>query len=79
MPSLIINVKGKHSDGSLSNSRSRYSPISRSYVQLSRVKTLTSLSILRPFDPAELRTPLSKDLLMELEWQKAKETEALYI
>ncbi len=59
----------------------RYSPTSSPYVQLSRAKTLSSLSILRPFDPAELRTPLSKDLLMELEWQaqKAKETEDLYI
>ena len=58
-----------------------YSPTSSPYVQLSRAKTLASLSILRPFDPAELQSPLSKDLLAELEWQaqKAKETEALYI
>ena len=36
-----------------------------------------SLLSLRPFDPAELRSPLSKDLLAELEWQaqKTKETE----
>ena len=48
---------------------------------LSRAKTLASLSILCPFDAAELRTPLSKDLLAELEWQaqKAKETEGLYM
>ena len=58
-----------------------FSPTSSPYVQLSRAKTLNSLSILRPFDPAELRTPLSKDLLAELEWQaqKAKETETLYM
>ena len=58
-----------------------YSPTSSPYVQLSRAKTLASLSILRPFDPAELRSPLSKNLLAELEWQaqKAKETEILYI
>jgi hypothetical protein len=58
-----------------------YSPISSPYVQLSRAKTLASLSILRPFDPAELRSPLSKNLLAELQWQaqKAKETENLYI
>ena len=58
-----------------------YSPTSSPYVQLSWAKTLASLSILRPFDPTELQSPLSKDLLAELEWQalKAKETEELYI
>ena len=58
-----------------------YSPTSSPYVQLSRPKTLASLSILCPFDAAELRTPLSKDLMAELEWQaqKAKETEDLYM
>ena len=57
------------------------SPTSSPYVQLSRAKTRACLSILRPFDPAELRSPLSKHILMELEWQtqKAKETETLYI
>ena len=50
-------------------------PSSSPYVQLSRAKTLARLSILRPFDPAELRSDLSKHLLAELEWQtqKAKE------
>jgi len=58
-----------------------YSPTSSPYVQLSRAKTLASLSILRPFNPVELRTPLSKDLIAELEWQaqKAKETDDLYM
>ena len=58
-----------------------YSPISSPYVQLSQAKTRACLSILRPFDAAELRCPLSKDLLAELEWQaqKAKETEDLYM
>ena len=57
------------------------SPPSSPYVQLSRAKTRACLSILRPFDPAELRSPLSKHILAELQWQtqKAKETEALYI
>ena len=58
-----------------------YSPTSLPYVQLSRAKTLASLSILRPFDPTELQSPLSKDFLAELEWQeqKAKEMEELYM
>jgi hypothetical protein len=49
-----------------------YSPTSSPHVQLSRAKTVASLSILHPFDPAELWTPLSKDLLAELEWQAQK-------
>ena len=59
----------------------RLFPTSSPYVQLSRAKTRDRLSILRPFDPAELRSPLSKDLLAELEWQAqmAKETENLYM
>ena len=43
---------------------------------------IACLSILRPFDPAELQlSELSKDILTELEWQaqKAKETEDFYI
>ena len=57
------------------------SPTSSPYVQLSRAKPRACLSILRPFDPAELRSPLSKHILAELQWQtqKAKETDALYI
>src|SRR5205809_719625 len=53
-----------------------YSPTSSPYVQLSRAKTLASLSILRLFDPTELQSPLSKDFLAEFEWQarKARET-----
>src|SRR5947207_5362793 len=43
-----------------------YSATSSPYVQLSQAKTLTSLSI-HPFDPAELRSPLSKNLLLNLE------------
>ena len=60
---------------------SGHSAASSPYVQPSRAKTLARLSILRPFDPAELQSDLSKYLLAELEWQtqKAKETEALYI
>jgi len=40
------------------------------YVQLSRVQSLHQLSIMREFDPAELRKPLSDDLIKELEWEK---------
>src|SRR5947207_11272512 len=47
-----------------------YSPTSSPYVQLSRAKTRASLSILHPFDHAELRSPLSKHILTELEWQE---------
>jgi hypothetical protein len=39
------------------------------YVQLSRVQTLQQLSIMREFDPAELRTPLWNNLVHELEWE----------
>ena len=51
------------------------------YVQLSRVKTLSRLSILRPFDPQDLRSPLPKELQAELQWQEqlAERTKKLYI
>jgi len=60
---------------------SRPSPSSSPYVQLSRAKTRARLSILRLFDPAELRSPLRKELVAELEWQKqkAEQTKALYL
>ena len=69
---IVVDLKKPNRD---------YSSTSSPYIQLSRAKTLASLSILSPFDPAELRSPLSKDLLAELEWQaqKAKETEELYM
>jgi hypothetical protein len=69
---VIVDLK-KPSEG--------YSPTTSPYVQLSRAKTRAGLSILRPFDPGELRSPLPQDLLAELEWQaqKAKETEDLYM
>ena len=37
------------------------------YVQLSRVQSLQHLSIMRSFDPVELRKPLPEELLKELE------------
>ena len=40
------------------------------YVQLSRVRSLDQLSIMRDFDPDELRKPLSADLIKELEWEE---------
>jgi hypothetical protein len=43
------------------------------YVQLSRVRSLQLLSIMRDFDPAELRKPLSDDLIRELEWEEMDE------
>ena len=55
-------------------------PASSAYVQLSRVQSIQQLSILRPFDPAELRKPLHPKLLAELDWQKMRtqETISLY-
>jgi hypothetical protein len=40
------------------------------YVQLSRIRTINQLSIMRWFDPAELRKPLPDVLIKELEWQE---------
>ena len=40
------------------------------YVQLSRVRSLQELSIMRDFDPEELRKPLPEDLIKELEWEE---------
>jgi hypothetical protein len=40
------------------------------YVQLSRVQSIQQLSIMRDFDPEELRKPLPDDLIQELEWQE---------
>ena len=50
------------------------------YVQLSRVPTLGMVFILRPFDSAELRRPLSDELLAELAWEDemAEKTKRLY-
>ena len=69
---IIVDLKKPNRDSS---------PTSSPYVQLSRAKTRACLSILHPFDPAELQSPLSKHILMELEWQiqKTKETEILYL
>jgi len=39
------------------------------YVQLSRIQSLQQLSIMRRFDPEELRKPLPAELLKELEWE----------
>ena len=40
------------------------------YVQLSRGQSLQRLSILRPFDPDDLRAPISEELKAELKWEK---------
>lgn len=40
------------------------------YVQLSRVQSLQQLSIMRDFDPEELRVPLPENLIHELEWEE---------
>src|SRR2546423_7566261 len=50
------------------------------YAQLSRVPSLDMVFILRPFDPAELRRPLSDKLLAELAWEEemAKKMKRLY-
>jgi hypothetical protein len=36
------------------------------YVQLSRCQALQRLSILRPFDPDDLRAPIPEDLIVKL-------------
>ena len=45
------------------------------YVQLSRVQSLQQLSIMRSFDPEELRKPLPEELLRELEWETRMDEE----
>ena len=57
------------------------SPGASPYVQLSRAKSLSRLSILRPFNPQDLRSPLPKELQAELQWQEqlAEKTKKLYI
>ena len=47
-----------------------FAPAASAYVQLSRCRTIDRLSIIRPFDPAELTTKLSKELSDELKWQE---------
>lgn len=56
------------------------SPSASPYVQLSRARTRQCLSILRPFSPDELLTPLPEELQLEIKWQeqKAIETQSLY-
>lgn len=63
---MIVDIK-KPSFGSCS--------AAAPYVQLSRAQRLDRFSIMRPFDPDELRTPLSQSLREELEWQQSKATE----
>ena len=50
------------------------------YVQLSRGQALQRLSILRLFDPDDLRAPIPEDLEVELKWEEemSKETIRLY-
>lgn len=40
------------------------------YVQLSRGQSLQRLSILRPFDPDDLRAPIPEELKAELRWEQ---------
>jgi hypothetical protein len=42
------------------------------YVQLSRARSLDSISIMRPFDVSELSIPLDSELVEELQWQQEK-------
>jgi len=50
------------------------------YVQLSRGQAFQRLSILRPFDPDDLRAPIPEDLVVEMKWEEemSKETMRLY-
>ena len=60
-------------DGLLTDLKTPASGITQAaslYVQLSRVRSLQELSIIRDFDSAELRKPLSDDLIKELEWEE---------
>jgi hypothetical protein len=62
-----------YSDGLLTDLRTPLTgttPASSLYVQLSRVRSLDQLSIIRDFDPEELRKPLSEDLIRELDWEE---------
>jgi len=52
-------------------------PATSLYVQLSRVRNLNGLSIMRHFDECELYVPLSESLLEELQWQRMKHKETL--
>jgi hypothetical protein len=57
------------------------SPASSPHVQLSPAKSHSHWSILRPFDPQDLRSPVPKELQAELQWQEqlAEKTKNLYI
>src|SRR5436190_7597318 len=50
------------------------------YIQLSRGQAFQRLSILRPFDPDDLRAPIPEDLVVEMKWEEemSKETMRLY-
>ena len=50
------------------------------YVQLARATSLNRLSIMRSFDPDDLRRPLPSELLDELRWQEemARKTSEIY-
>jgi hypothetical protein len=67
---IIVDIK-QPSFGSYSAS----SP----YVQLSRCQSFDRLSLMRPLNPEELKTPLSQPLLQELHWQELKALETLQL
>jgi hypothetical protein len=53
-------------------------PYASAYVQLLRAKHLNHILILlRPFDPEDLREPLSEDLLLELKWQEEMDLQTM--
>jgi hypothetical protein len=80
MRSQTINVRVKHfPDGLLTDLKRPLVGSTQAaslYVQLSRVRSLHELSIIRDFDASELREPPSEDLKNELLWEeeKARET-----
>jgi hypothetical protein len=61
----------------LAKPRTGNSPPASPYVQLSRARSLDNVVLLRPFDVAELRTPLSDELIAELDWQRHMHRETL--
>ena len=50
--------------------RTGSAPSTSPYVQLSRARSLERVSIMQPFNADELRTPLAKELLEELNWEE---------
>lgn len=62
---VIVDIKKPTGRGAHS------SPATSAYVQLSRSKTRSQVSIIRPFNEKDLREKLPQELQDELDWQEA--------